>query len=124
MASNKSEKASLFLSYQWDDQEDVKRLRDFLKDCGFDVWMDIHNMHGGNHLPDKLAAAILEADLFICCITKKYVDSDMCKKEINYASTNKIKIIPLMFENLSNSQLQGIGLLLSGLLRIFTTIRT
>ena len=40
------------------------------------------------------------------------------QKEINLASSNKIKIVPLMFDNLNDSQLQGIALLLSGLLRI------
>ena len=82
MATNRNEKVSLFLSYQWDTQEDVIRLRDFLKGRGYHVWMDINEMHGGNNLPDDLAKAILNADLFICCITEKYVLSEMCKKKL------------------------------------------
>ena len=48
MASNRNEKVSLFLSYQWDTQNDVKRLKYFLKSQDYDVWMDIDNMLGGN----------------------------------------------------------------------------
>ena len=87
------------MSYQWDIQDDVKILRDFLEGWGYHVWMDINKIHGGNNLSDDLAKAILNADLFICCITEKYVLSEMCKNEINLASRNKIKLITFKLPN-------------------------
>ena len=37
-------KGHIMLSYQWDHQEKVKLIRDFLQKEGFEVWMDIDNM--------------------------------------------------------------------------------
>jgi len=66
-----SEKNPIFLSYQWANQSDVKTLQQFLKHRGFDAWMDINQLAGGTTLTEKIAEAILNADIFVCCITKK-----------------------------------------------------
>ncbi len=34
----------VMLSYQWDHQKQVIKIRDKLKDAGYDVWMDVTNM--------------------------------------------------------------------------------
>lgn len=108
----------IFLSYQWDNQFQVLQLRNFLINKGYDSWMDIHEILPGSNLTDRIATAILSSDIFIACITKKYVKSDMCNKEIHYASKNKKFIIPLLYEDLNDKELKGIGLLISTLLHI------
>ena len=109
----------LFISYQWDNQQDVIKLKEFLKRNNFQVWMDIAGLSAGDTLTEKLSQAILNSKIIICCITKKYAESTMCRKEIHFAINEKKPIIPLMFEYVKMSELDGgVGFLISDILRI------
>ena len=48
----------MFLSYQWDSQDEVKVLRDKLERSGFTCWMDIGQLGGGDHLYNKIDDAL------------------------------------------------------------------
>ena len=50
--------AQVFLSYQWDSQDEVKVLRDKLERSGFTCWMDIGQLGGGDHLYNKIDDAL------------------------------------------------------------------
>ena len=52
------EPAQVFLSYQWDIQDEVRTLRNKLEAAGFTCWMDIGQMGGGDQLYGKIDAAI------------------------------------------------------------------
>ena len=75
-------------------------------------------MHGGHTLNNELADAILNANVFISCITKNYANSEMCNKELTFAFKAKKKIIPILFEDLNMVELRGVGLIISNLLYI------
>ena len=108
----------VFISYQWDIKEDVKQLRNILKSNGFEAWLDDDKIHGGDNLNNELADAILNANIFISCITKNYANSEMCNKELTFAFKAKKKIIPILFEDLNMVELRGVGLIISNLLYI------
>lgn len=48
----------MFISYQWDNQNEVKSLRDKLERVGYSCWMDIGQMGGGDQLNMRIEEGI------------------------------------------------------------------
>ncbi len=55
---SEADPAQVFISYQWDAQDEVNSLRDRLEKAGFSCWMDIGQMGGGDQLYAKIDEAI------------------------------------------------------------------
>ena len=51
----------VFVSYQWDSQDEVNALRNKLEKCGFTCWMDIGQMGGGDQLYARVDEGIRKA---------------------------------------------------------------
>lgn len=52
---------SVFISYQWDTQDEVKELRNYLELVGFTCWMDMGQIGGGELLYEKIDHGIRNA---------------------------------------------------------------
>ena len=52
------DRPQIFLSYQWDVQDEVSDLRNHLEHSGFSCWMDIGQMGGGDQLSAKIDQGI------------------------------------------------------------------
>ncbi|XP_078371994.1 uncharacterized protein LOC144655584 isoform X1 [Oculina patagonica] len=91
----------VFLSYQWDLQDTVKRLKSRMEESGIQCWMDIGQMGGGDALFAKIDAGIRACKVFVCCVTEKYCQSDACQGEATLAHSLKKPVIPLLFEDIS-----------------------
>ncbi|XP_071359866.1 uncharacterized protein [Trachinotus anak] len=104
----------IMLSYQWDDQALVKKIYNRLKDDGLPVWMDIEGGVTGN-INDAMAAGVEEAVVICPFMTPAYQASRSCKKELNYADTREVIIVPVMLaEDWEASE--WLGLITAGLL--------
>ena len=109
---------TVFISYNWGknhaNQKRVSALKTRLESTGsFKVWMDIDEMLPGNSLFDTIEQAIRKCQVFIGVITKGYVSSLNCKKEMALADSLGKPIIPVLFEELSWPP-DGLGMFLSG----------
>ena len=58
------------------------------------------------------ANGIKESQIFVCLITDAYHKSDICNREIEYATTLKKKMIVLMIEKLRIEDLGGVGFII------------
>ncbi|XP_078583899.1 uncharacterized protein LOC144866412 [Branchiostoma floridae x Branchiostoma japonicum] len=89
---------AVFLSYQWDHQDQVLLLHDRLQERGYGCWMDIKQMGGGDSLYQMMDKGIREAKVVVSCVTPPYVESPNCQDEVALARTLKMPIIPVMLE--------------------------
>ncbi|TDH16391.1 hypothetical protein EPR50_G00019320 [Perca flavescens] len=104
----------VMLSYQWDDQALVKKIYNRLKEDGLPVWMDIEGGVTGN-INDSMAAGV-EAACVICpFMTPAYQASRSCKKELNYADSREVSVVPVMLANDWEAS-EWLGLITAGLL--------
>ncbi|XP_056019782.1 uncharacterized protein LOC125669862 isoform X2 [Ostrea edulis] len=108
----------LFISYQWDSQDDVKALRDKMEKSGFSCWMDIGQMGGGDFLSAKIDQGIRNCKVVLACITPKYVVSHHCNRELSLADLLNKTIIPIMFEEVPWPPPGGMSLIFSQLIYI------
>ena len=92
---------SVFISYQWDKQPQVKALYNALTKEKYHCWLDINQMGGGDSLYDKIDAGIRSAKVLISCVTKNYALSSNCRREVSLASSLNKPIIPLLMEKMS-----------------------
>ena len=101
-----------FLSYQWDVQDQVKEIKEFLSDQNVKCWMDID---GGmkSDIYDSMAEGVQGAACIICFMTQAYQDSANCKLELKFAQQSGVPIIPVMMQE--NFTAKGwLGILTSG----------
>nr|XP_046234574.1 uncharacterized protein LOC124053454 [Scatophagus argus] len=98
----------------WDDQALVKKIYNRLKDDGLPVWMDIEGGVTGN-INDSMAAGVEEAVVICPFMTPAYQASRSCKKELNYADTREVIIVPVMLANDWEAS-EWLGLITAGLL--------
>lgn len=77
------EEFDVMLSYQWDEQVTVRRLRHELQAAGFHVWMDETHM-SATYVTD-MVNAVNGAKCIMICATSKYLLSKNCATEANLA---------------------------------------
>ncbi|KAL3867352.1 hypothetical protein ACJMK2_044561, partial [Sinanodonta woodiana] len=90
----------IFLSYHWGYQNEVKLLNQHLQKAGYECWMDIGQMGGGDKLFEKIDRGIRGAKLIICCVTDKYAQSPNCNREVNLSVNLGKPMIPLQMEKM------------------------
>ena len=74
----------VFISYQWGFQNEVKLLKQHLNMAGYECWMDVGQMGGGDKLFAKIDNGIRGAKIVICCVTEKYAQSPNCNREVSH----------------------------------------
>lgn len=106
-------KLKIFVSYQWKSQQNVKKIYSALNNFEHvDVFMDIYGIRAGMNLYSSLASNIQKADVILACVSRDYVKSKNCEREIIYADAFNKPIIPLYIEKIPIPELGSIGFVL------------
>ncbi|XP_060072233.1 uncharacterized protein LOC132552106 [Ylistrum balloti] len=99
----------IFLSYQWGHQNEVKLLRNHLIMAGYECWMDIGQMGGGDKLFEKIDNGIRGAKVILCCVSEKYAKSPNCNREVNMSVNLGKPMIPLLMEKMAWPPIGSMG---------------
>ena len=99
----------VFISYNWEIKEQVRKLYQVLKSLNYKVWMDETELSAGSSpLTAELALAIRDSKVIISCLTTDYCKSFNCNLELEYASAKKKQIIVLMIEKIDTTKIDEI----------------
>ncbi|CAH1238555.1 Hypp5602 [Branchiostoma lanceolatum] len=86
----------IMISYQWDHQKTLIKVKDRLQSLGYRVWMDLEQM-GGSTL-QAMAEAVENSAVVLICMSQKYKESPNCRTEAEYTFQLRKQIVPLMME--------------------------
>jgi tetratricopeptide (TPR) repeat protein len=88
----------LFVSYAHLDSEIVTSISNELREAGYDVWMDIQGIQGGDLWVEKITQAIIDCDVFLLFLSPRSIKSDHVRRELDLAFEEGKKILPLRLE--------------------------
>jgi hypothetical protein len=87
----------IFVSYAHNDARKVYSELSWLHDLGFNLWYD-EGIEAGTEWREELAKAIEDAKLVIYFVTSDSVQSENCRKEVNFAVSEHIPIVAIHLE--------------------------
>ncbi len=87
----------IFISYSHDDSDTVFSIIRDLQERGFRVWYDA-GIEVGTEWPEYIAEHIYNANCVICFVSKTALDSQNCRREINFAIELKKKMFAAYLE--------------------------
>ncbi len=105
----------IFVSYSHKDRDKVMPIIKRLQKDGCRIWYD-EGIDAGSEWPETVATHLMECSLFLALLSKEYMDSFNCKREIDYAVSKRKSFIAVMLEDFSLSpgmemQLAGVQFL-------------
>eukprot|EP01048_Picozoa_sp_COSAG05_P021122 COSAG05_NODE_3791_length_1835_cov_1.131336_1_plen_549_part_01 len=105
------------LSYQWDNQAEVVRVRDLLNQRGIKTWLDID---GGMEIDiyDSMAAGVQNAFCVVAFTSQRYQDSHNCQLELKFAKQHQIPIVSVKVEGHGWNPSGWLGIVTAGALWI------
>ena len=87
----------IFVSYNHDDEDVVFDIISDFHERGYRIWYD-GGIQTGDYFVEVLADKIMHCEIFLCFLSPRYIDSPYCTRELNFALSNKKRIIPIKTE--------------------------
>ena len=90
---------SLFISYSRKDIDSARRLTEAFERQNLDFWIDWEGIPPTVDWWKEIEKGIEEADAFLFLISPDSVTSKVCKQELEHATKNGKRLIPLVVRN-------------------------
>lgn len=87
----------VFISYSHKDKKEVFPVIERLASEGYRVWFD-EGIEPGTEWPESIAEHLSACELFICFMSRNYLGSLNCKRELNFAINKKKHFITVYTE--------------------------
>lgn len=103
MSTGKFLLGKLFISHSSLDKPFVRRLAKRIKQAGFQVWLDEHELVVGDPLSERIANALQEAKVVMIVVSASSVKSKWLRYELNMATERMMKgdcrVIPIVIDD-------------------------
>lgn len=104
----------VFLSHQSKNKEEIEELIPYLNGDGLPIWFDKYNIDYGESIVEEVEKGIKSSGAVIFWITKDFIESDWCKKELKdflnrYNDKKDILIIPVISDDIEIEELNSIS---------------
>lgn len=92
------EEGHIFISYSRKDRKKVDWIARQLVGSGFKVWIDRHDIPGGEEWAKSILKAIISAETFLIVLSPNSIKSTEVNRELDAAIKNEKRIIPLILQ--------------------------
>lgn len=101
-------KIKIFISYNYSDKEISSTIFSFLKTKRFTIHDVDRSLYGGERIDRRISELIENCNIFIFIISKKSIDSDWSRRELNMAFQYDKTIIPILIERIDSSNIPNV----------------
>lgn len=91
-----------FISYSHVDADRVSALILGMKESGIRLWYD-EGIEAGSEWPEYIAQKVMNCNCFVLFISNAYLNSQNCKRELNFAISKKKEILSVYLEKVELS---------------------
>ncbi|MBQ4064746.1 MAG: TIR domain-containing protein [Clostridia bacterium] len=92
----------VFISYAHRDSEAVLPCVQTMKQDGIHLWYD-EGIEAGSEWPEFIAQKVIGCSKFVLFVSQAYLESQNCKRELNFAISRKKEILSVFLEDVSLS---------------------
>ena len=92
-------KYDLFFCYSRQDAKIVRQAYQYLTNAGYRCWMDMDGIASGTVYPDVILSAIQQSKCLLFFSSEHSNNSEWATKEVEYAITRKVKVIPIRIDD-------------------------
>lgn len=78
--------AEIFISYAHKDQKSGIVVGNILREMGWQIWQDIHNLRPLGKFTEEISKGIRECSVFLVLYSSSYIESPYCQQEYAYAA--------------------------------------
>lgn len=92
----------VFFSYAHKNADVTLPCMDALRKSGVNLWYD-DGIEAGSEWPEFIAQKVVDCNKFVLFVSNAYLDSQNCKRELNFAISRKKEILSIFIEEVSLS---------------------
>lgn len=95
-------KPYVFISYAHVNSDYILPCIESLKKSGINLWYD-EGIEAGSEWPEYIAEKVISCSKFVLFISNAYINSQNCKRELNFAISRKKEILSIFIEDVNLS---------------------